>query len=370
MRFDNIVGQEKALNILKNAIKSDRIAQAYIFHGSSGVGKLLTAFSFAKALNCLDSDTDIRPCNSCNSCKKIDKFIHPDIKFYFPIPNYDMDDDGVIKSKTEWEHCQKYVETKMTAPWKNYNFEKVTAIRIEQIRALQKDISMSRHEGRKKVYIFEDFDSLSVGATNAFLKTLEEPPPDTHFIFTVQSISKLLPTILSRCITVEFHPISTDKIETFLLNKLYAEASKARLYARLSNGNFEKAITLYHDDNLSTMDATINFLEIALAHDDIAFLDWVEMYFAKNTKNADLFKDFVQYLYLWMSDLQMLTSAPDKVVFVNQIGLLKNFATKNTLFSEKTPKVLLELDDYLQKYHGNVNQKLILSQIYASFTKL
>ena len=130
MRLDNIICQDKAKNILNNAVKSDRISQGYIFHGPNGVGKLLTAFSFAKALNCLDDDIQARPCNFCSSCKKIDKFIHPDIKFYFPIPNYDMDENGVIKSKTEWEQYQKYVETKINTPWKDYNFDKVTARRL------------------------------------------------------------------------------------------------------------------------------------------------------------------------------------------------------------------------------------------------
>jgi DNA polymerase-3 subunit delta' len=408
--FEKIIGQSKAVNILRNAIVSDKVAQAYIFHGGHGVGKLLTAFSFAKALNCLCDDVERRPCDECKSCAKIEQHNHPDVYLIFPIPNYDMDENGVIKSNTEFEQYRKYIDTKISTPWQDYGFDKVTAIRIEQIRALQRNVAMSRVEGRKKVFIFENFDALTIPAANSFLKTLEEPPADTHFILTVENLSKLMPTILSRCVAVEFYPISAEKIERYLLDVLETEPVKARLYSSLSNGDLSKAITLHYNENLETLDVTVKFLEIVIKRDDLAFLEWIDKYFVKASKNIDVFMSFVQYLYLWLNDLQLITSLPfaatvdenkdtsqpppnpsnlegrclcashnyfseiihqpNTIVFVNQMDLLKEFLAKNPNIFERIPSMLLELDEYLQRLHGNVNQKLILAQIYHSFMKL
>jgi len=370
MMFSNVVGQNKALNILTNAITTDKIAQAYIFHGASGTGKLLTAFSFAKALNCLGDNIEIKPCNTCNSCVKINQFSHSDIHFIFPIPNYDIDDNGVVKSQAEFEQIRKYIDGKITNPWQDYTFDKPTAIRIEQIRALQKDVGMSKVEGKKKVFIFESFDKLTISATNSFLKTLEEPPPDTHFILTVENLSKLLPTILSRCVSVEFYPISKEKIEEHLLKTLHCEPSKAKLYSSLSNGDLAKAITLYHNENLDILDFTIKFMEIVINHDEIAFMEWIDKSFVKTSKSKDTFISFIEYLYLWLNDLQLIQHQPNRVVFINQSALLSKFLSSNKYIVEKIPNALLQLDEYNQKHQGNVNQKLILIQIYHLFINL
>jgi len=374
--FENILGQEKTLQVLKNAINSDKISQAYIFYGPPGVGKLLTALTFAKAMNCTtQSETQNRPCNVCKACVKIDKYMHPDVKLIFPIPNYDLDEQGVVKKDAEYKTYLKYIETKTNTPWKDYIFDKVCAIRIEQIRALQKDILISKYEGKKKVYIFEGFDNLTLQAYNAFLKTLEEPPIDTHFILIVNNLEKLLPTILSRCIRLAFHPISVDVLENYLLNTLHTTPLKAKLFSRLSNGSLEKAIDLYHNENLETMEITIDFLNIVIEQNDIGFLEWIDNNFVKGTKSIDIFKNFVLYLCLWIRDVQVYNefikqsinddnSTEDAIgiVFINQIELLQKFQSSDVLIN-----LLLSLDEYLIKYSGNVNPKLILSQIYQSF---
>ncbi|MCL2065077.1 MAG: hypothetical protein FWG98_12020 [Candidatus Cloacimonetes bacterium] len=401
--FDKIVGQDRAINLLKNAIISGRIAQGYIFYGIEGVGKLTTALTFAKIINCkrisplIPSDEvrqaeeiEIRPCNSCSSCNKIDNFIHPDVKFYFSIPNFDLDEYGYVKLKAihekdpeknaDWVSYQNYIKSKINTPWKDHIFDKTTAIRIEQIRGLQKDILLSKYEGEKKVYIIEGFDSLTAQASNAFLKTLEEPPADTHFILIVNNIEKLLPTILSRCVKIKFHNISTNIIENYLSNVLQAESLKARLFSRLANGSLKNAINLYYDENLKIMDITIEFLNIVLASDDIAYLNWIEINFLKEKKNTEIFNSFIQYLCLWVKDLQvynLLASGEpqgkligDSLVFINQIELMEKYILKNRYFSELVSNLLLELDEYVIKSTGNVNQKLILSQVYHSFLRI
>lgn len=378
--FNQLIGQSNAVNILSHSIMNDKVSQAYIFYGPPGTGKIFAAFEFAKALNChnlkrIDLMKNVPdeyvnfslPCNECISCKKISTYNHPDIKYIFPIPNYDLDENGVVKSNQEFNEVKDYLNNRINSPWKEFHFEKATAIRIEQIRALQREISLSSYEGNKKVYIFENFDTLTTSASNAFLKTLEEPPKDTHFILTVDSLNNLLPTIISRCQKIEFHHISTELIEKYLVDKLYIEPINARLYSRLSNGNFEKAINMSQNDDTQTMDMTIAFLQIVISNDDHEFLQWLDKHFGKNTKNQDLLKSFVEYLNLWISDLQMFNLCQHKLIFINHINLISHFYVKNPLLLEILPELQLKLDDFLKKLNGNVNQKLILVQVYHTF---
>ena len=368
-----MVSQEKSISILKSAIKSNKVAQAYIFHGPEGVGKLLTAINFAKTLNCMSEDVESRPCGTCNSCKKTSLYQHPDVKLYFPIPNYGKKDDSDKSSKSDSESGDdknksqreiddylSVIQAKIDTPWKDYQFDKVTAIRIEQIRALQRDILKSRVEGRKKIYILESFDTLTIQAYNAFLKTLEEPPVNTHFILICKHLMKLLPTILSRCTIIEFHSVPTEKIEHFLMDTYKTDKMKAKLYSNLCNGNVAKAICLFYDQNLDSMSLTLEFLRIVLNKDDIAFLDWIKKHFGENTKNKEIFADFIQYLIIWLNDIVLHSLHSDKMVFINQIDMIKKF----TYTSEGIHAIILKLNEFAIKFQGNVNPRLLLNQIY------
>jgi DNA polymerase-3 subunit delta' len=393
--LNNVLGQSRVTGLLKNVIRSQKIAQSYIFYGPSGVGKLLTAFTFAKALNCphiaslIDDDISISDCTKeCNICKKIDEFAHPDIKYIFPIPNMKVDENGIVgklkenKRSGTWEpdteriEYENYITAKRTTPWKDYLFDSVTAIRIEQMRGMQNNMLMHKVEGIKKVYIIDDFDKITTQGANAFLKTLEEPPADTHFILICENKNKLLPTILSRCNSIEFFRLSTDIIENYLVEKLKTSVDKAKLYARLSDGNLANAIRLYHDANLETMEMAMAFLDIVYHADDIAFMDFLEDHFSKknkqkdstNTSNAkDTFTNFIKYLTIWLSDLQMYQLDPQKIVFINQLELINKFFQKNIATFDRVHSLLYRLDDLSLKYSGNVNPKLIVTQLYLSF---
>jgi len=369
MPLDNILAQPHAIKILTNTLSTQKYAQAYIFAGPDGTGKLLTALTFAKALNCHHPDVDVRPCNTCSSCKKIDLFLHPDIKYLFPIPNFDLTDSGDVKKEKEAEQVNAYIEAKKRTPYLDYHFDAVTAIRIEQIRGLLNTIIMGCHEARTKVIIIEGFEKITTQAANAFLKTLEEPPPDTVFIFTCENAQKLLPTIRSRCNTIAFNEIPPDIIESYLTQNLACDSVRARLYSRLANGSLARALCLYHENNLSVMDMTIDFLKTVTDKDDIAFMSWIETYFSKTVKNTDIFSDFIQYLSLWLTDIVLYRINPSEIVFANHIELIERFLSVYPSCPENARQISITLNGFFEKSLGNVNIKLILCQIYFLFTK-
>ncbi len=175
MAFKDIIGQKKAISILQKTIERGRIPSSYLFTGESGIGKKCTAINLAKAVNCLktiDSDhIPIDSCDDCLSCRKIDAGVHPDYLLIFP-------EGGQI--------------------------------RIEEIRSIDNRLSLKPFEGRKKIVIIDDADTMNVFASNAFLKTLEEPPKDSLIILISSKPDNLPDTIRSRCSRINFTPLSYE----------------------------------------------------------------------------------------------------------------------------------------------------------------
>lgn len=179
MAFRDIIGQDKAINILVKTMQRGRIASSYLFAGEPGIGKKCTALTLAKALNCLTSPVDA--CDECFSCKKIDSGIHPDFLLISP-------ESGQI--------------------------------RVEEIRAIDEMLSLKAFEGRYKVVIVDDADTMNQYAANAFLKTLEEPPEESLIILVSSNPGRLPDTIRSRCSRINFTPLSSAACEKAILNVL------------------------------------------------------------------------------------------------------------------------------------------------------
>jgi DNA polymerase-3 subunit delta' len=175
MAFKDIIGQKKALLILQRTIERGKIPSSYLFAGESGIGKKSTAINLAKTVNCLKAadseDIPVDSCDACSSCKKIDAGVHPDYLLVSP-------EGGKI--------------------------------RIEEIRPVDNRLSLKPFEGRIKIVIIDDADTMNVFASNAFLKTLEEPPKDSLIILVSSKPDNLPDTIRSRCSRINFTPLSYE----------------------------------------------------------------------------------------------------------------------------------------------------------------
>ena len=170
-KFSELIGQEHIVRTLHNAIGMDRVAHAYLFSGTRGVGKTTTARLLAKALNCEKGPTP-EPCDQCTFCKEIRDGISVDV----------MEIDGASNNG------------------------------VGEVRDLIDNIQYSTSSCRFKVYIIDEIHMLSKAAFNALLKTLEEPPPKVVFIFATTELTKIPETILSRCQNFEFKPLTHQQI--------------------------------------------------------------------------------------------------------------------------------------------------------------
>lgn len=223
--FDDVVGQEHITTTLKNEIINDRIAHAYLFCGTRGTGKTSTAKVMAKALNCLNLQ-DGEPCNECEMCKKINEGLAIDV-------------------------------TELDAASNNG---------IDKIRDIIDDTKYPPQEAKYKVYIMDEVHMLSVGAVNAFLKTLEEPPKNVIFILATTDPQKLPITILSRCQRFDFKRINHKEISARLrritdAQSIQCEEKSLDLIARVCDGAMRDALSIL-DQAISMGENEINYEDL------------------------------------------------------------------------------------------------------------
>ncbi len=210
VRFDEVVGQQHVSQTLKNALQNDQLAHAFLFCGPRGVGKTTCARILAKVLNCENVTSDFEACNECGSCKSFNESASFNI-------------------------------TELDAASNNS---------VEHIRALIEQVRFQPQQGQYKIFIIDEVHMLSQQAFNAFLKTLEEPPPYAIFILATTEKHKIIPTILSRCQIFDFRRIQINDIVNHLqgiCEKEGIEASKDALHiiAQKADGALRDALSIF-----------------------------------------------------------------------------------------------------------------------------
>ena len=208
--FKSVVGQENITSTLKNAIRNNQVAQAFLFCGPRGVGKTTCARIFAKALNCEHLTDDFEPCNTCDSCNAFNN----------------------------------------SASFNVFELDAASNNSVEGIRELVDQVRIPPQGAKYKVYIIDEVHMLSGAAFNAFLKTLEEPPAYAKFILATTEKHKILPTILSRCQVYDFKRINDNDIVRHLQyvaqqEGVTAEEDALRVVAAKADGALRDALSIF-----------------------------------------------------------------------------------------------------------------------------
>ncbi len=359
--YEHIHGQDRPISILKHAVQENRFAQSYLFHGPKGVGKFSSALYFGMALNC-HSARGNRPCGTCSSCKKFLSFSHPDFIYIFPTPNLNITPEGEIKNTKLLGEYQSYIENRRTTPWKAFFFSSNVEIRRDMILMLQHRISMSPNEGRYKVYIIENAELLNISAANTFLKTLEEPPSDTVIILTTTKADSMLPTIRSRCQKIAFQAVPRTSIEQLLRSERALDGIEAKTYARIANGDVEKALQLIEEGGIELRKVSLDFMEILAANDDPAMIDFLRHHRGNLTQSA--LSDFISYVNLWLGDIANYKNNPSDVANIDKTELFDFFYRRKHDIDENINVMVQYLDNLKRKVDGHVNPMLILIELY------
>lgn len=207
-----VIGHEWAVHLLKGQITRNNVRHAYLFTGPGGIGKQTLALGFIRALNCVSPPQEGEYCGECRPCQLIAKNAFPDMH--------------------------------MVAVGEN---ERV--IKVDKIRALRKNLSLSPNQASRRMALLVDFHHATEQAANALLKTLEEPPPQVVMIVTAISKESLLPTIVSRCEEISLRPVSSDTLREFLQSEGENE-ERSQLLAGVARGRPGWAISMLHDPAL------------------------------------------------------------------------------------------------------------------------
>ncbi|HRS53666.1 MAG TPA: DNA polymerase III subunit gamma/tau, partial [Bacteroidales bacterium] len=208
--FDMVVGQTSITTTLKNAIRNDQLAQSFLFCGPRGVGKTTCARILAKTINCNNLTSNIEPCNECEPCRSFN----------------------------------------VSASFNIHELDAASNNKVEDIRALVEQVRIPPQGVRYKVYIIDEVHMLSQAAFNAFLKTLEEPPPYAKFILATTEKHKILPTIISRCQVFDFKRITIDDIACQLAyvaknESIEAEIDALHIIAQKADGSMRDALSIF-----------------------------------------------------------------------------------------------------------------------------
>ena len=362
--FDKIRGQERALNILRTAINNKKASGSYLFYGNKGIGKFTTALYFGMALNCESED---KPCGKCVSCQKFLSFSHPDFIYLFPSPNLKFQLDGSYKEEKFSTEYESYIEMRRNYPWRNFSFSQRVEIRIDAIRMLIHRLSLSTHESKYKVCLIENVDLMNINTANAFLKTLEEPPSDTVILLTSSRPDFLLPTILSRCQKVSFNPLSIDEIQNELIEMHGVEASQSRLLARVANGSMEKALQLLEEGESEIRIEASNLKTIIIEQNDLDFWEFLANH---RGKPPDWLEQIIMHLQITLSDLGHYRHNPNYIVNIDRTSIIEDMYHQNPQIDEKALDLIRFLEGCQKKLKGNVNQQLILLEIYKKLGDL
>lgn len=262
MAFSEIIGHEKQIEVLRQAIASGRIPNAYLFVGPPNVGKTLVAQEFARAVNCEHLPHNPRPddvdaCGECHNCLRIAQENHPDLQILRPAvrvevrpPNEDAGERAGDEPRARTVARDVYIELPDAL------------IYTEQVERLIQQLSAKPALARRKITIICSAERMHTDGANKLLKTLEEPPPNTTFVLTSANPSRLLDTIISRCQMLKFHPLSNAELLDTLSRRFPDSDEKLREAAMaMAGGRYGRAEWLMEaPDVLSLRDELLDLV--------------------------------------------------------------------------------------------------------------
>ena len=316
--FEEIVGHEQIVTHLKSAMKLGKVSHAYILSGEKGCGKKLLADVFAETLQCEKGGTE--PCGSCHSCVQARSGNHPDIIHLM--------------------------------------HEKPNSISVDDVRQqIVNDVLVKPYSGKYKIYIVPDAEKMTAAAQNALLKTIEEPPAYAVILLLTTNAESFLPTILSRCVTLNLKAVPDEKIKKFLMAHYQIPDYQADVCVAFAQGNVGKAIQLAASDDFNELKASALQL-IKRLHD----IDLYEM--TEAVKQISEYKlqinDYFDLMMIWYRDVLYYKATKDVngLIFKDEVYDIKRQAEQSSY--NGIEEILQALSKAQVRLNANVNFDLVI----------
>lgn len=316
-KFEDVIGHEQVIEHMQTAIEKDRVSHAYILNGEAGSGKKMLADIFAATLQCEEHGTT--PCGKCKSCLQASSGNHPDI----------------IKVTHE-----------------------KASISVDDIRTqLNGDIDIKPYSSKYKIYIIDEADKMTEQAQNALLKTIEEPPAYGIIMLLVTNKNKLLQTILSRCVTLNLKPVSSDLITDFLMKEYQIPDYNAHISARFSQGNVGKAIRYSTSEEFNeTKDKILHLLKYIENMQVYEILDGIKQL---GEHKLEIY-DYIDIMILWYRDILLykVTGNPNQLLFRAEYPYIKRQAER--VGYDGIENIIRAMDKAKERLRANVNFDIAL----------
>lgn len=316
--FQDIIGQEQIKEHLQNALSTGKISHAYIINGEKSSGKEFIAKIFAMALQC--EKEGIEPCNECRSCKQALSKNQPDIIYV--------------------------------------SHEKPNTISVDDIRAqVNNDVAIKPYSSKYKVYIINEAEKMTPQAQNAILKTLEEPPAYAVILLLVSNMNSLLPTILSRCVTLNMKPVRDELIRKFLMEELQVPDYKANVCVGFARGNVGKAKLLASSEEFENIKAEA--LSLLKYIKDMEMQEIVAAIKKINEYKLEI-QDYFDIIAIWYRDVLLFKATMDanQLIFRDEVQTLRKIAARCSY--EGIERVIQALSTAKKRMEANVNFDLLM----------
>lgn len=331
--FQEIIGHEQIISHLKTAIALQKVSHAYIINGPASCGKMLLANAFAMTLQCetvqkkLDAGEEevltaamAEPCMQCRSCRQAIGKNQPDIIYL--------------------------------------THEKPNTISVDDVRKqINGDIGIKPYSSRYKIYIVDEAEKMNVQAQNALLKTIEEPPAYAVILLLTTNADAFLPTIRSRCVTLDCKPAKDAKVREFLMKQCQIPDYKADICVAFAQGNVGRAMLLAGSERFNELkDFT---LQILRRIGDIPEYDILQELKPLNDFKEEI-KDFFDLLLLWYRDVLLYKASgqEEQLIFQDQSFEIMQQAQKSTYAGLQN--ILEAIETAKRRIQANVNFELTL----------
>lgn len=385
MQFENVIGQQPAKKHLIDLVQQNRLSHALLFLGKEGSGNLAIALAFAQYIVCTsaknekskqaglfgeeDNKTDSKnihaldSCGHCAACIKAQQFIHPDIHFSFPvIPKKSgtppVSDDYI----NEWREFIASYPYGNVYDWLQFlgAENKQGNITAEECNQINHKLSLKAFESSYKILIMWMPEFLG-NAGNKLLKLIEEPPPDTLFIFVAQDENAILPTILSRTQLIKIPLLNNDEVEEALIQNASSGKERAAQVAAVSEGNYREALQILQNAEQDWESLLREWLNVTLKNNTSAQLKWIDEISQMGREKQ---KQFIRYFIHLLGQalrLRFINSPGDDY---NNLQIPKNeidFALRlNKICSiEAGEAIINELDKAIFYIERNAHAKML-----------
>ena len=316
--FKDIVGHNQIIDHLKSAIRMGKVSHAYILNGESSAGKMMLAEAFAMALQCEEGNEE--SCMKCRSCHQAAEHNQPDIIYV--------------------------------------THEKPNVISVDDIRhQLNNDIVIKPYSSKYKIYIVDEAEKMNIQAQNALLKTIEEPPAYGVIMLLTTNADAFLPTILSRCITLNLKSVNEDLIKEYLMKKYQIPDYQADVCAAFAQGNVGKAIQLASSGEFNELKAEVLSLVKRLEDMDLYELNGC---IKQINEYKPKIQEYFDLLTLWFRDVLYMKATNDvnNLIFKDEVYDIKKQAAKRSYIGIET--ILQVLEQSRVRLNANVNFDLVI----------